>query len=75
MKESEYFYVNWPSGFNSNGGIHSGISNDRQTFDNNKSIMPENAWIFLPTQKNPNIIYYNDQRFWFPDQRKENVHE
>ncbi|GEM_PF-2621696 len=75
MQESGYFDVNWPSGFNSNGTIKPNVGGDRQTFENNKSIMPENAWIFLPTQKNSNIIYYNDQRFWFPNQKKENVHQ
>ncbi|WP_326981648.1 SpvB/TcaC N-terminal domain-containing protein [Chryseobacterium sp. MYb264] len=75
MKESGYFDVNWPSGFNSNGTIKPGEGGDRQTFESNKSIMPEKAWIFLPTQKNPNIIYYNDQKFWFPNQNTENVHQ
>lgn len=75
MKESGYFDVNWPSGFNPNGSVKPGEGGDRQSFESNKAIMPEKAWIFLPTQKNPNMIYYNDQKFWFPNQRKENVHQ
>ncbi|MDR2234979.1 MAG: hypothetical protein LBE92_02545 [Chryseobacterium sp.] len=74
MKESGYFSTNWPSGFNSSGTIKPG-DGDRKTFENNKAIMPEKAWIFLPTQQNPNIIYYNDKKFWFPNQNKENVHQ
>lgn len=74
MKESTTYENNWPSGFNSDGTINSD-SGDRKTFESNKDEMPDKAWIFIPTQKHPNIIYYNNQRFWYPNQNQENVHQ
>ncbi len=73
MRESTTYENNWPSGFNRDGTTNSD-SGDRKLFEQEKDIMPDKAWIFIPTQKHPNIIYYDNQRFWFPNQRQENVH-
>ncbi|ASK32359.1 sugar-binding protein [Chryseobacterium sp. T16E-39] len=74
MRESTTYENNWPSGFNRDGTLNSD-SGDRKTYEQDKDVMPDKAWIFIPTQKHPNMIYYNDQRFWFPNQNKENVHQ
>lgn len=74
MKDSNYYDNNWPSGFNPDGTIKPNEGGDRKSFQDNKNILPEKAWIFMPTEKHPNIIFYDDQKFWVPNQRQENVH-
>ncbi|MFY1046778.1 RHS repeat-associated core domain-containing protein [Chryseobacterium sp. GP-SGM7] len=74
MKDSHYDASSRPSGFNPNGTIKPNEEGDRSVFESNKDIMPESAWIFIPTQNRPNIIKYNNERFWTPNQREDRVH-